>query len=47
MKKEFYLPSIELIAFQNEDVICTSSDPFYGQETDISVLPTGGEAIII
>lgn len=47
MKKEFYLPSVELIAFQNEDIICTSSDPFYGQDTDISVMPDGSGAIII
>lgn len=47
MKKEFYLPIVELIAFQNEDIICTSSDPFYGEETDISVMPDGSDPIII
>lgn len=47
MKKEFYLPMVEMIAFQSEDIICTSADPFFGQETDISVMPDGSGPIII
>ncbi len=47
MKKVFDLPVVELIAFQSEDIICTSSDPFYGQDTDISIMPDGSGPIII
>jgi len=47
MKKVFDLPVVELIAFQSEDIICTSGDPFYGQDTDISIMPDGSGPIII
>ena len=47
MKKMFDLPVVELIAFQSEDIICTSNDPFYGDDTDISIMPDGSGSIII
>lgn len=45
--KKFDLPVVEVVYFQAEDIICTSSPEaggFYGEEHDISNAGTGGGA---
>lgn len=49
MKKLFDLPVVELVAFQSEDIICTSSisgaGGFWGPEDNLEGLPDGGGVV--
>ena len=49
MKKIFCLPVVEVVNFQVEDIICTSTTGgaggFFGEEDDISGAGTGGGGI--
>lgn len=50
MKKIFGLPVVEVVNFQVEDIICTSTTTggaggFFGEDDDLSGVGTGGGGI--
>jgi len=47
MKKMFDLPVVELVAFQSEDIICTSTGGFFGEEDSLENVGTGGGGITL